>query len=535
MSHSTQFLAPYSLCPLIEYKNFLGVSEDAHSDCVIVTLSRNMVIRFRLSDQKQVSSWGTKNKLTAPVVYDHFDNRFIGIFNGDEVAFWQDSLEQLNKLKKFKFTWLIHSIVSSKDVPPQIVYMNGNVCPLNVDREARKDPEGKDFILTTENIEDAKLVNIHGSPFIAMHVIGAQGSSCLHFIPISDEKEKFTIKLDRNDDLKLIGHTVIESETATYLIKLWSNGDLTSLELPLEKGSAGRFVGNVSVINTQLPATLFPVSGEQVAIYGAQFESEGGILVMFSIKYGVVEATENLKIYNSASKSLARSRELIIPSGANLLVIPYKLFTPRLSGLVGSQAPKLEGNLDDLLDKGISESRICELLFDSYAESKNAKGILHLLEKCIDVPDCYLVQSLAFALNNNSDECNRIKEVVLSRPLVGDENSLSLVRTHIPLQLALTLLEILADKMSDCPCDRISIEWACLLLDSHYQQYLLSRDTDVNETIKKLQEIVISQLEYVETLKLLNWEMVNIKRVKAKFKVPLTSSHNYTIETIQLY
>lgn len=48
--------------------------------------------------------------------------------------------------------------------------------------------------------------------------------------------------------------------------------------------------------------------------------------------------------------------------------------------------------------------------------------------------------------------------------------------------------------MSDCPCDRISIEWACLLLDSHYQQYLLSRDTDVNETIKKLQEIVLSQV-----------------------------------------
>lgn len=64
--------------------------------------------------------------------------------------------------------------MSSKDVPPQIVYMNGNVCPLNVDRESRKDPEGKDFILTTENIEDVKLVNILGNPFIAMHVIGAQ-------------------------------------------------------------------------------------------------------------------------------------------------------------------------------------------------------------------------------------------------------------------------------------------------------------------------------------------------------------------------
>ena len=56
-----------------------------------------------------------------------------------------------------------------------------------------------------------------------------------------------------------------------------SNGDLTSLELPPEKNDTGRVVGTLSVINLKSQATLFPVSGDQVAIYGAQSDSEGDI------------------------------------------------------------------------------------------------------------------------------------------------------------------------------------------------------------------------------------------------------------------
>jgi hypothetical protein len=40
--------AYYSLCPLIDQKSLLGIAEDSASGCVIVTLGKNIVIRYKV-------------------------------------------------------------------------------------------------------------------------------------------------------------------------------------------------------------------------------------------------------------------------------------------------------------------------------------------------------------------------------------------------------------------------------------------------------------------------------------------------------
>ena len=40
--------AYYSLCPLIDQKSLLGVAEDSMTGCVVVTLGKNMVIRYKV-------------------------------------------------------------------------------------------------------------------------------------------------------------------------------------------------------------------------------------------------------------------------------------------------------------------------------------------------------------------------------------------------------------------------------------------------------------------------------------------------------
>lgn len=40
--------AYYSLCPLIDQRSLLGVAEDSTSGCVIVTLGKNIVIRYKV-------------------------------------------------------------------------------------------------------------------------------------------------------------------------------------------------------------------------------------------------------------------------------------------------------------------------------------------------------------------------------------------------------------------------------------------------------------------------------------------------------
>lgn len=39
----------YTLCPLIDQQSLLGVEKDSDSGCAIITLGRNIAIRYKVS------------------------------------------------------------------------------------------------------------------------------------------------------------------------------------------------------------------------------------------------------------------------------------------------------------------------------------------------------------------------------------------------------------------------------------------------------------------------------------------------------
>lgn len=43
-----KLLSYYRLCPLIDTKNLLGISNDCEKGIVLVTLGRNLVIKYRV-------------------------------------------------------------------------------------------------------------------------------------------------------------------------------------------------------------------------------------------------------------------------------------------------------------------------------------------------------------------------------------------------------------------------------------------------------------------------------------------------------
>ncbi|KAI8425897.1 hypothetical protein MSG28_004904 [Choristoneura fumiferana] len=71
----------YVLCPLIDQKSFLGVAHDKEEETVIVTLGRNVVNKYRLSDQKQTGGWTSKDHITAPVIYDKRSDSKMVVYN----------------------------------------------------------------------------------------------------------------------------------------------------------------------------------------------------------------------------------------------------------------------------------------------------------------------------------------------------------------------------------------------------------------------------------------------------------------------
>lgn len=44
-----KFKVRFSLCPLIDQRSLLGVTADSSTECVIVTLGKNMIVRFKVS------------------------------------------------------------------------------------------------------------------------------------------------------------------------------------------------------------------------------------------------------------------------------------------------------------------------------------------------------------------------------------------------------------------------------------------------------------------------------------------------------
>lgn len=59
---------------------------------------------MQLSDQKQLHSWRTKEKFTAPIVFDKEQGKYVAVFNQSYLRIWTGNEEFLDKLKKIKVT-----------------------------------------------------------------------------------------------------------------------------------------------------------------------------------------------------------------------------------------------------------------------------------------------------------------------------------------------------------------------------------------------------------------------------------------------
>ncbi|XP_073973794.1 nucleolar protein 11 [Rhodnius prolixus] len=574
-----KLLPPYTLCPLIEHRKCLGVCEDSTPGCVIVTLGKNIVIRYRLSDQKQVRSWSSKDKLSAPVIFDFTSKRYIAIFKFNQVAFWSDdSMVQLNKLKNFKFNRLIHGILSAKEYPPVIIYKSGRIGILQDDLASRKCSVDEQFLEESEEILSSNLVLISGHLYVNLLTLNKKVSfKKLHFIPIdADRVDQFSVSLEDRSSASINAHTLIQGES-TSLISLWSDGSIYSAELPLKdtKSFPGRVSSKVESVNLLQPAAMHSIGEQQVVIYGAAPNSEGAVLCIFNLKYGFVDSLQKLKVYCDTPRlwvvgTVGTNRYILCLSGGHLVVIPTRFGTQRLCSLVGvaklnslemndsvSTPPSaltatwkycnetVDGNdmevepnqLCDRIMKmrkaGLSDHRICEVLLPELIKKQEEEQITEFLSLINDIPDYYLID-MAVIFNNNHFS-GQLLEKVLKYPLVSDHSSLQLVRSRVNLQTALELLAFITRMMDNSLLVKSLLDWACLLLDSHYQQYLLSKDETVIETIKSVNTIIKLHMECIANLKTLQPELALLKKGVIQVKKSTVSLQSYLVDTINLY
>uniref|UniRef100_A0A2M4BFG6 Putative nucleolar protein 11 n=1 Tax=Anopheles marajoara TaxID=58244 RepID=A0A2M4BFG6_9DIPT len=82
--------------------------------------------------------------------------------------------------------------------------------------------------------------------------------------------------------------------------------------------------------------------------------------------------------------------------------------------------------------------------------------------------------------------------------------------------------------------DEKTIEWITVLLDAHYQQFLLSKDDAVLEQLRRMLAIIDRHVESLRQLKTLAPELLRLVECK-KGSAASSSNKWYSIETLQLY
>lgn len=197
---------------------------------------------------------------------------------------------------------------------------------------------------------------------------------------------------------------------------------------------------------------------------------------------------------------------------------------------------------------GLSETEITEHLIPLLIKAKLPNELSICLRKYTNISERMLAKSLKFYISMNESDAktafiNQIFGCSFNKELIKEH-----LRTNLNLNSAIYLLELIhQDLVSDemlleespqyghnFDSDTALINWFIVILDAHYQQFLLARDLTVNEKILKWKTLIESFVSGVRELKSMTAKLHNLVDGKAK-QNDNTSSKWYSVEKIKLY
>ncbi|XP_055910932.1 nucleolar protein 11-like [Eupeodes corollae] len=347
----TKFIAYYSLCPIHDTKEFLGLSPDSDSGNIIATLGRNIAIVIKISTQKQIRSWSMLEKFSSKVVYDHKSQQYVGVIANRFLRLWDENVSDINKCKKLKFHKNIAELVYSLD-ETLVVYADGSCEYLSSAIQSRKEHTGDNLqmeMLSTVPIIDPKLVESNdGRKFLTyfqkeeskpLELVTVEISSS-GLKPIDSSKK---LVLNRTGQgVSVSGYSVIEGESSPALLTIWSDGrvflgNFLVDDFLYSRNSPGQFVSMFNDLKVDTPLTILGLSKHCVAIYGANSTQEGGSLLLYNTQFKVIKAKQFFKIYFDYSRLWLVGSSILLAMGQNLSVVSYQMSKETLSDLVGSQ------------------------------------------------------------------------------------------------------------------------------------------------------------------------------------------------------
>lgn len=598
-----KFSVAYVLCPLIDSRSLLGVNVDKDVDCVIVTIGKNIVIRYKFQDQKQVSSWSTTDKLSSPVVYDPFLSMYLGVFNQDQLRMWKEE-DQLDKVKKYKFQEPLHSVIPDTDGNCSFVLFRcGQVATVTQALEARKQAISNPILSNNETIKEYTIVTCNCVKYVAFTSCTDKNELYLNLVSVADSiRNSRYVLTSVNSGSTIVGYRIISKNNTCCLLTLWSDGSLYSFTfLPdISEEFPGVFIEKITFLSTKHPVAITSISNNHLSFFGADCGEEGAMLVLFNLQFHLIQAKLHFKLYTKPPKVWNVSNHLLVNVGNNLIAVPYLLEVEQLSTLVGihstsklcmtetswdnettsdelmaadSKAPENIGKRIELLKlEGWPQAIILQRLIPDLLEKRDCKSILWCLKNFSDFPEHIVVRLLIFCfsvsdlppvsgshdvdkskvlengfLNSGDETSNPVEDVSgLNKPTALVDAVLNLSTSDVymrplmrgvPFVITLKLLNYLSyllDNESSVSTYQV-IDWICLVLDSHYQEYRLCQNDELVSLLKDLNQKVYSKLEYMNDLKKLAAILEGVRHGKRPLQRSKVGGKMYSVESLHLY
>jgi len=237
----------------------------------------------------------------------------------------------------------------------------------------------------------------------------------------------------------------------------------------------------------------------------------------------------SLRFKNESFKNEKDADDIVVVQDA--MVAQWENRNQIQKNSIGGIPSNISKQIHVYLNEGWSDTAIQEMLIPNLMESNDILSIYWCLDTFKDLPEKLLVDLLTFALrspdkifvpvqNGTTDSISKAnnpysRDSFLAKVLSISYSSVSLLphlKTGLTFDEVLKLLEYLMLKLSEetnslednpQPNDHQLYEWSCVLLDSHYQHYLLSQDTYVLELFNKLNSILEEHVRIKDVLRIL--------------------------------
>ncbi|XP_026733411.1 uncharacterized protein LOC113497858 [Trichoplusia ni] len=543
----------YVLCPLIDQKSFLGVSADKEPKHVIVTLGRNVVNKYQLSDQKQVGGWTSKDHITSAVIYDKEQECYVGVFNNNIIKTWKDSDSNLDKSKKYKFPLNILRLLPRTNQSSLIIFANGNCAALPYALDNRKTYESKSLLKETDTIVDAACYTVNKTDYICYIIKNNKDGYEILNCQLRDElgdmdRSKLTkTKITRRDDVHVVGKFISTKENHAVYV-LWSDAKMSVYNF-----KDWKTIGTVPWISTSPSVSLAWMGKDHLILFGSNTEQDGAIIIAYNIVLGVGSCRYPMKMYSEGAKLYCFYDRIILEASNHIGMLPYVLENKRnLSSLLGSHEitehehmeiakwdtptePPFSTNseMKGLLPLGLTERSICTKIIPPLLEKSNFRTVYQTMMEFKDIPESVLVALLSYSIKlvnpSNIDVTdseafaslfcaqstkkeqmvqNAKLELLNSTLQVSFSDALIIphLRNGLSLDDTLFLMVYMAhllynpDKIMDTDYESKIFDWYVLLMDAFYQQYLMTKDEKVTSVLQNTVNVVMDLIKQLNSV-----------------------------------